>query len=119
MMVKIFFLIIGTLVFLATLYAAEEDYRDPFESLIPMEVEGEQEGLTPEKKEASLPSLNVQGVLWGTDSPQTIIEGEVYKVGDEIEGVKNAQVFRIEKNTVFISYKNKIYELKTKIGEEK
>ncbi|MCX5705546.1 MAG: hypothetical protein NTZ92_05780 [Candidatus Omnitrophica bacterium] len=35
-----------------------------------------------------LPALTVQGVIWGGNFPQAIINNKVLKVGDTIEGVK-------------------------------
>lgn len=89
-------------------------YRNPFASLLPTErikPVGKKEGV-------ELPPLSIEGVLWGSDRPQTIIDGEVYSVGDKLKGLE-AKVFRIEKNVVFISYGDKIYEEKISKKERK
>ncbi len=89
---------------------AESEYKDPFVPLLPIEEVlpmkqgvGEEEGLY----------VVIEGVLWGTDTPQVIIDGEVYKVGDTLKN-EEAKVFKIDKNTVFISRGEKIYKLKPK-----
>ena len=65
-------------------YSAQE-LRDPF-----MGKDGQsgidEEGKPVEKK--PLPALTVQGVIWGGNFPQAIINNKVLKVGDTIEGVK-------------------------------
>ena len=91
----------------------ESRYKDPFEPLLPQEVKEEekrQEEII-SKIEETFPDMIVQGILWGGNFPQVIIDGEVYKVGDKLKNL-NAQVFRIEKGAVFISYGEKIYKIK-------
>lgn len=93
-------------------------YRDPFSSVLPGEdkVEEEKESLGP-------PPVTIQGVLWGSEMPQAIIDGEVYKEGDLIIDVKNklgdpeAKIVQIKKNIVFILYGDKIHKMMTKRGE--
>ena len=91
-------------------YPQEGYSRDPFLPLIPMEAGEEIDGEGGIK--VTLPPLKLEGVLWGGNFAQVIIDGQVYKVGDSLKDIE-AKVFRIEKNTVFISFKNKIYELTT------
>ena len=116
MMKKISILIIVFLGFSNFSYS-ENRYKDPFEPLLAQEVkeeEGRQEGIISETEE-TLPDMIVQGILWGGNFPQVIIDMEVYKAGDRLKNI-DAQVFRIEKGVVFISYGEKIY--KVKIGKE-
>jgi len=111
-MKKIFISILISLGLLSFSYS-QSRYKDPFEPLLPQEVKEEDEGqetITSEIEEALL-SIVVQGILWGSDFPQAIIDGEVYKSGDRLKDI-DAQVFRIEKGTVFISYGEKIYRMK-------
>ncbi|MFA7677535.1 MAG: type II secretion system protein N [Candidatus Omnitrophota bacterium] len=84
---------------------------DPFESLLPKEEKSRTSSA--EKKTASKADLKIslEGVLWGSDTPQAIIDGDVYKVGDKLKKI-DASVFRITKNVVFMSYDGKIYEIK-------
>ncbi len=97
---------------------SEPEYKDPFEPLLPEE----EADIRPtqrrsvEDDESYPPAISIEGVLWGTLNPSTIIDGEVYKVGDAIKGV-GAQVFKIEKNDVFISYGEKIYKMQVQKKE--
>lgn len=98
---------------LANFSYSESRYKDPFESLLPQEVKEEEkkEEEIIREIEEDLPSMIVQGILWGGNFPQVIIDGEVYKVSDKLKNL-NAKVFRIEKGAVFISYGEKIYRMK-------
>jgi hypothetical protein len=89
---------------------AQGAYRDPFESLLPKEEA--KIAIGGEKAAKALPSLSVvvQGVLWGSDMPQAIIDGDVYRVGDKLKKI-DAKVFRIMNNVVFIAYGDKIYKM--------
>ncbi|MDD4955581.1 MAG: hypothetical protein PHP17_06050 [Candidatus Omnitrophica bacterium] len=82
---------------------------DPFDSLLP-EKEGQTSTGEPAKP-AMPPPVTVQGAIWDTDTPQVIIDDEVYKVGDTLKGM-DAKVYKIEKNTVFIFYEGRLYEMK-------
>lgn len=112
-LINLFFILF--FLFLPILVYSQDSQRDPFESLLPEEevkTQTDEEG----KIEVSAPlSVTLEGVLWGTDTPRAIIDGEVYKVGDTLKDV-DASVFRITENVVFISYGEKIYKLKTGKG---
>ncbi len=96
-----------------------KDYRDPFISVLPVKEDPKVKfPKTTRKGKVSLPPLGIEGILWGGDNPQTIINGEVYRVGDTIKGVE-AKILRIEKNTVLISYGDRIFTMGTKTREEK
>ena len=109
-------IVILVLLFLPLSVYPQRDYRDPFESLLPQEEPKSQ--TRKRKKKRKFPTLSIEGVLWGSDIPQTIINGEVYKIGDKIKG-SEAKIIRIEKNIVFISYDEKVYKLETKSKEER
>ena len=118
MMKKVSILIVVFLAFSSFSYP-QGKYKDPFEPLLPQEIKEEeerQEEIISEIEE-SLPSMAIQGILWGSDSPQVIIDGEVYKTGDRLKNI-DAQVFKIEKSIVFISYGEKIYRMKIRKKEE-
>jgi len=118
MMKKIFISILVSSGLLSFSYSQSE-YKDPFEPVLPHEVKAEEEGqekITSKTEEALL-SIVVQGILWGGDFPQVIIDGGVYKSGDRLKDV-DAQVFKIEKGTVFISDGEKIYRMKIGKGGE-
>lgn len=124
-MIKIIFGFTVAFLFCASLAYSQGKYKDPFASLLPQEVKetetvdrkpGEKRAVVAETEEP-LPSLVLQGVLWGGDFPQVIIEGDVYRVGDKLKNL-DARIFKIEKNTVFISYGAKIYKIKVGKGRE-
>jgi len=83
--------------------------RDPFEDYLIIEEAAPalQEGL---KQEVSLPlpSLSIQGIIWGGRFPQAIINNKVVKVGDTIEG---ARITDINKNGVLVFFENREYNL--------
>jgi hypothetical protein len=81
-----------------------DKYRDPFKSYLPeMEI--------PKAAPFQLNKLNVTGIIWGTDLPLAIINGKVYKVGDEILGAK---ILGIDKRGVLLDYKGETYLLRPK-----
>jgi hypothetical protein len=94
-------------------YTQEQATRDPFQPLLPVEEKKPSivteegvaavEGVTP-------PYLAITGILWGTDKPRAIINGDVYGVGDSI-GATGATVFKIEKNTVFVMYEGAVFKM--------
>jgi hypothetical protein len=102
-------------------FAYSKEFRDPFFSLLPQKVEKKEitkrEEIKMEESYYFPPEVNIEGVLWGTDTPLTIIDGDVYKVGDKIKDIE-AKIFKIEKNNVFIIYKGRLYRLTTKKKEE-
>jgi len=74
--------------------------RDPFlNPLIRIEKPAE-EGSAAEG-EAAAPTLVVQGIIWGGMFPLGIINGQVVKEGDNIEG---AQIQKITKDGITASY---------------
>ena len=83
--------------------------RNPFEqsALIPQATEGEV-GLKPEA--GKLPQLTIQGIIWGSNIPQAIINNKVAKVGDILEG---AEVTEINKKGVIILFAGVSYKLTT------
>jgi hypothetical protein len=89
-------------------------YRNPFESLLPKE-EKPAEPAKKKKAPETLP-VTVEGVLWDSSTPQTIIDGDVYKVGDTLKKI-DAKVFRIDKNIVYLTKEDKVY--KKTVGKEK
>ncbi len=56
-----------------------------------------------------LPSLKLQGILWGTSKPRAIINRKVLAVGDTIE---NAQVVSVNKEGVVVSFGGQEYRLR-------
>ena len=72
-MVKFFSFILILFLLIASVYS-QEGYKDPFEPVLPEEREETEEvdGVSEETK-ALPPEVVVEGVLWGTGSPQAII----------------------------------------------
>jgi hypothetical protein len=102
--------------FALSVYSEEANNKeDPFESFLPAKQEGSS---AQNQKPALPPPVEIQGVLWGSDTPQTIIDGEVYKVGDTLKNV-DGKVYKIEKNTVSIFYEGRLYEMKVMAKSKK
>jgi type II secretory pathway component PulC len=96
------------LLFLGPLMGFSEE-RDPFESVLPQDTTAPTSNVVA-SADVNPPSVKIEGILWGTDQPAAIIDGEVYKVGDTLKTV-NGKLCRIEKDSVFIEYNNKIFEI--------
>ena len=50
-----------------------------------------------------LPALTVQGVIWGTQKPQVIINNKVLREGDFLDEV---QILEIKSSGIVVLYKN-------------
>lgn len=77
--------------------------RDPFEPLV-IEKKEEIAKEAPKEVIKPLPPLQVQGLLWGGDFPQAIINNKVVKVGDSLGEVKITAISK-EGVTVFFAGK--------------
>ena len=93
------------------------NYRDPFElppalraPIVPPEGELPA-GVEPEA-EVRLPALRVDGMIWGSERPQAIIDGEVYDIGDV---VKDAEIIGVDREGVAFFYKDRKFILRPKI----
>lgn len=60
---------------------------------------------------ADLSAFDLQGIFWGTDRPQAIINRKILSVGDTIEGAK---ISAISKEGVTLDYRGQTVELKRK-----
>jgi len=86
------------------------DTRDPFVCSLPekpKEILVQEISSRPEA-ENRLPEMNIQGIVWQSDNPQAIIDGQVVKVGDTI---KEAKVIKIAKEGVSFVYQEKLFTL--------
>ncbi len=83
-----------------------EDLRDPFQEE-KIEIK-EQPQVQIETK--PLPSLQIQGIIWGGSFPQAIINNKVVRVGDTIEELR---ITDINKNGVTVFFENRQYNLST------
>jgi len=93
--------------------------RDPFVSLLPQPEKTKATIITPVEQKKSphpvyvkggtgeLASIRLEGIVWIEKNPAAIINGDVYKKGDEIE--KGAKISNIRKNEVYIYYKDRIH----------
>lgn len=90
--------------------------RDPFQSpfeMIQMDIgSGEPEATIG----YGLPHLQVQGMIWGSETPQAIINNTVVKVGEVIE---DAEILDIRKEGVYVLYKEKRYILRPAMFKQK
>ncbi|MDP2941185.1 MAG: hypothetical protein Q8N85_02895 [Candidatus Omnitrophota bacterium] len=59
-------------------------------------------------KVSQLPTLTVQGLIWGGIFPQAIINNKVLKIGDTIDG---ARIANISKDGVVVFYEGTQYSL--------
>jgi len=89
----------------STLYRGR-DYRDPTLNPLLSKPAQESKAVT---EVVRLPSLTVQGVMWGTDSPRAIINKQVVVKGDVLpEGI---EVLDISKAGIKVLYREKIFTL--------
>jgi hypothetical protein len=51
------------------------------------------------KTTVPLPSLSIQGIIWNTNMPQAIVNGQIVKEGDSVSGVR---VVKIEKEGITV-----------------
>ncbi|MDP1852685.1 MAG: hypothetical protein Q8L26_00535 [Candidatus Omnitrophota bacterium] len=79
-------------------------YASPFKSGLP-EKQGGGDTTHPDgPDEFPLPSLTVQGVVWGGQYPQAIINNTVVKTGEKIEDV---EILEIAKDKIKLLYKGR------------
>ena len=71
---------------------------DPFEPPIKMDLEP---AIGPEVAMVDLDYLSLEGYVWGDVDPKAIINGEVLKVGDDIEG---AMIIKISREGVMLHH---------------
>lgn len=84
------------------------DLKDPFQPLKKREGETREQIPKEQIRVTPLPDLVIQGIVWGGRLPQAIINNEVVKIGDTIEGVR---IIDISKDGVIISFGNQQYNL--------
>lgn len=84
-----------------------EVFRDPLQSLIGMKEEPVQQ--PEQEEEVCLPAMSVQGIIWGAESPQAIIDDRVIKKGDLIS---EAEIVDINREGVHLLYKEREFIIK-------
>lgn len=83
--------------------------RDPFQGYVIEEKKQEEvKGKGVEEGPVSLPGLKVEGIIWGSQLPQAIINNEVVRPGDSVEGV---QIIEISRTGLTVLFKDKIFKL--------
>lgn len=75
-----------------------EDFRDPLVSLLPNPKQDSRAALATEeqavKPPPTAPMLMIQGMLWGGQRPQVLIDGKLYEVGDTVQGSQIVEIGR-------------------------
>lgn len=89
-----------------------EALRDPFQSYLAKEGIKDITGENIELPAKPLPSLTVQGIIWGGKVPQAIINNKVLKTGDIIEEVK---IIAISNKGITVSFSGQEYNLSTPV----
>jgi hypothetical protein len=85
----------------------EADSKDPFASPLPQkDVTLYKQVADSGGQGATLPIFSVQGLVWGTDKPQAIIDNKIFNIGDEIKGAK---IIAIDKDGVKILYQERTF----------
>ncbi len=95
--------------------------RDPFE---PYATEKKEQGTSKEASNIAkqqeavkpFPNLTIQGLAWGGDFPQAIVDNKVLKIGQMIEG---ASVKKIDKDGVTFLFEGKEYMVPVVISNYK
>lgn len=84
------------------------DLRDPFTTYLPQKsTEAPKEESLQPQVEVKLPEMNIQGIVWQTTNPQVIIDGQVLKLGDTINGAK---IIKITKEGISFLYQEKLFD---------
>lgn len=85
-----------------------EGLRDPFQNPLTeaSKPAAKPEGAAVAERHAP-PSLSVQGLIWGGNIPQAIVNNKVVKVGDAIDG---ARVISIDKNGITVLFEETEYK---------
>ena len=90
--------------------------RDPLLSLLPKADLTEQgkpvkiDRTAPPPPPAQPPAVTVQGMVWGGPRPQALIDGELYEVGEAVQG---ARIVAIDRNGVTVEVEGMTFRLMT------
>ena len=96
---------------LSLTYASKE-LHDPFASVLPQEAPHAKRAAKPSEtpKETPLPTLHLQGLMYGGGEPRAIIDGQIVGEGDRVGTV---EVVEIRKDGVLLSHQKHAFLLKT------
>ena len=82
--------------------------RDPFEPALVKEERNEKKEEKPQTQNQSpMPSLSIQGIVWGGRLPQAIINNQVVNIGDIIQGIRLIDISK-EGITVFYNGREQV-----------
>ena len=107
----------SVLILLCLSLSAWAQERDPFESILPKEDLRLKKEETSAKSQIIAPKLKVEGILWGSNRPQAIVNGNVYEVGEVIKEMPQTKIHKIEKGTVIIIHEGMVFQYGTKSNE--
>jgi len=82
-----------------------ERIKDPFQANIIRTVSSE----VPQPEDITPPSVEIQGIIWGGDVPQAIIDNTVVRPGDTVQG--DIRIISINKEGVAVFYNNQRFML--------
>ena len=85
--------------------------RNPFEQPILESELTDVGGSLKSKEEKSLPELTVQGIIWGSNLPQAIVNNKVVKVGDSLESVDIVAINKEGVTVLFAGVEHKLTTL--------
>ena len=75
--------------------------EDPFKNLLQLYLYNMRKVKPKEKTSLPLPKFTIEGIIWNANMPQAIVNGQVVRIGDTIEGVR---IVKIEKQGITIDY---------------
>lgn len=110
------FILIFILSFIFASKGFPEEKRNPFKDWFPVikiENKTEEEPVVfvePEKKFDTY-IYNVEGLIWSTNKPKAIINGQLYGIGDKLD---EAEITKIDKDGVVLIFDDKEYVITTK-----
>ncbi len=93
-----------------------QNLRDPFESPFEIKREAYESKAEPEVSpiRSELPNLEVQGMIWGSKTPQAIINDTVVRV-DEV--IADATILDIRKEGIYVLYEGRQYILRPAVAK--
>lgn len=69
------------------------DYRDPLVSLLPQPEQAQMAELLP-KPAPVAPNVTIEGMWWGGQRPQVLIDGKLYEIGDTVQDSEIVEISR-------------------------
>lgn len=84
-----------------------QDLKDPFKDYLPA-MEDVTVSSAEQATSEQLPTIAIQGLIWGSNKPQAIIENKIVRVGDTVNGMT---IVDINKEGLTVLYKNRKYDI--------